>query len=111
MVTFRDPVRAVLRAWGKLWGDVPVVVEYDPSLRRRLFWGGWGVTIFPDDGSTPVVRLSTELRVRHVPEILAHELAHVVAGPEAGHGRLWEAAFEDLRREYLRILDLEEVGL
>lgn len=36
---------------------------------------------------------------------LAHELAHVAVGYEAGHDESWEAAYEAIRVEYDRIGD------
>jgi hypothetical protein len=46
--------------------------------------------------------------VNNAVEILAHELAHVVAGFEEGkddHGPAWETAFESIKQEYGRIGD------
>ena len=48
------------------------------------------------------------ISVNNAVEILAHELAHVVAGFEEGkddHGPEWEAAFESIKQEYGRIGD------
>lgn len=48
------------------------------------------------------------ISVNNAVEILAHELAHVVAGFEEGkddHGPAWETAFESIKQEYGRIGD------
>ena len=36
-------------------------------------------------------------------EIIAHEVSHVVAGFEKGHGQEWEDVFEIINQEFNRI--------
>lgn len=63
----------------------------------------YGVTIFPEDGSAPMIFISADLKLSDAVEIFAHELAHVAAGASAGHGEEWDKAFENIFAEYNRI--------
>lgn len=101
MITFEDPFARVLGF---------VVEEYDVDARvcfvdrralPRLSWRlrrAKGATLFPDDGSVPVVMVDARLRrgVQGTLDILAHELAHVVAGPEAEHGPAWARVYGEI---------------
>ena len=65
---------------------------------------GFGATIFNDDGIdiviSPTLRKGKDITFTVATELLAHELAHVIAGYEAGHGELWEKHFERLFELY-----------
>lgn len=66
----------------------------------------YGITTFPaDENEVPLVEISAELTVQDAVEILAHELAHVAAGIDAGHGEAWEKAFHRIHQEYLDRLE------
>ena len=58
-----------------------------------------GCTTYPDDGSLPLVEVAGHIPAGAVPEILAHELAHVAA-PGDEHGPEWKAAFERIYTKY-----------
>ncbi len=107
MIYFDDPMQDIVQAAqvvSRRNGQaIHADIEYDPSVRRFLFWGAVGYTHFPNDGSTPQIRLSPHIPMKHLLEILAHELAHVIAGPDAGHGDVWERAFSEIHEEYNRI--------
>lgn len=52
-----------------------------------------GCTTFPDDGTLPLIEVAGHIPAGAVPEVLAHELAHIVTvGDE--HGPEWKKAFE-----------------
>ena len=55
-----------------------------------------GMTVFPDDGSTPIVWLNIEVPMAYLPTVLAEELAHAVVGADAGHGTEFERVMEEL---------------
>lgn len=61
-----------------------------------------GVTSFNEDGTIDV-DISAKLTVADAVEILAHELAHVAAGENEGHGKKWEQAFDAIHAEFDRI--------
>jgi hypothetical protein len=103
MIEFSDPFERVLSFAQKLWG-IEAKVEFvaPQELDTYRWWKFWhepkGQTFFPDDGSTPVISINGKLRrgVQGTLDILAHELAHVAAGTEAGHGPEWEAAYREI---------------
>ena len=64
-----------------------------------------GLTLCPDDGGEPVIYVSAELPFYNVVEIVAHEMAHVIAGQDAGHSDEWEQAFSDIHMLYGAIYD------
>ena len=65
----------------------------------------YGLTIFPDDGSTPIVCISAEAPISAAPELLAHELAHVATPEDTEHGESWSAASEAIFKKYNELLD------
>lgn len=72
-----DPTAIVARAFSELYPGVEYVAQYVPDLRDETNGTAYGLTIFPDDGSTPIVCISAEAPISAAPELLAHELAHV----------------------------------
>lgn len=64
--------------------------------------GPYGQTLWPDDGGRVVVQVAVGIPLEAVVEVMAHELAHVVAGADAEHGQEWEAAFDAIHRAYCR---------
>ncbi len=101
-----DPFVVLLAAVQNLYPEIECEIQLDPTIKKpfKLFgkrlWGHCGCTLFPDDGGIPQIRLSSNIPYFAVVEILAHELAHVVAGIDAGHGEEWEEAFKKIHAEY-----------
>lgn len=89
-----DPTAIVARAFSELYPGVEYVAQYVPDLRDETNGTAYGLTIFPDDGSTPIVCISAEAPISAAPELLAHELAHVATPEDTEHGESWSAASE-----------------
>ncbi|MEF2552005.1 hypothetical protein VQ042_11640 [Aurantimonas sp. A2-1-M11] len=62
--------------------------------------GPYGETFYPDDGGRAVVTVAVGIPMEAVIEVMAHELAHVAAGIDAGHGPVWDAAFSKIHEAY-----------
>ncbi len=61
----------------------------------------FGCTIFPEEeGEKITVEIHYSLSIENATEVLAHELAHVIAGQEAEHNEEWEKAFTDLNNKF-----------
>lgn len=83
-----------------------IMDEYYPDVDCEVLFGKqmtdgkehFGCTLFPDDGSTPIVEIYPSLSVSDATEVLAHELAHVIAGEEAEHGEEWDKVFHTIHR-------------
>lgn len=99
-----DPPAIVARAFRELYPKAEYIAQLVPDLRDETGATVYGETLFPDDGSTPVISISAEAPISAAPELLAHELAHVVAGKDAGHGPEWEAVEEAIFQKYNEIL-------
>ena len=69
-----DPTAIVARAFSELYPGIEYVVQYVPDLRDETNGTAYGLTIFPDDGSTPIVCISAEAPISAAPELLAHSL-------------------------------------
>ena len=65
---------------------------------------GFAATVWNDDGIniviSPKIKRGKDITFTVATELLAHELAHVVAGYEAGHNDLWEKHFYRLYELY-----------
>lgn len=94
-----DPTAIVARAFSELYPGVEYVAQYVPDLRDETNGTAYGLTIFPDDGSTPIVCISAEAPISAAPELLAHELAHVATPEDTEHGESWSAAIGNVIEE------------
>lgn len=103
-IHFHDPIDLMLRCYQRLWPDGrDVEIFLVPAASRAespLPEGALGVTSAMSDGPWGVF-IVAEQTVEQLLDILAHELAHVVAGPEAEHGSDWMRALEQLRAAWL----------
>lgn len=81
-----DPTPFVFKAFDDLFPDLAANIQLNPEL------DGAACTTFPDDGGTPLIDVSADIPISALPEILAHELAHV-AKPEDEHDPEWQKAF------------------
>jgi hypothetical protein len=95
-----DPTAIVALAFRELYPRLEYYAQYVPGLEDEEGKPAYGLTIFPDDGSTPIVCISAEVPISAGPELLAHELAHVAAGEAVEHGPEWKAAEEAIFQKY-----------
>jgi len=103
VIEFADPFERLLTFAYATWSITAKVQFVSPQeLDSYRWWKPWhepkGETFFPDDDSTPIISINGKLKrgVQGTLDILAHELAHVVAGTEAEHGPEWKTAYGDL---------------
>jgi hypothetical protein len=85
MKFLNNPFDIVIQATKELYGDIDTDIQFDDRIKFFKFglfrYGNHcGETIFPYNNSTPLINISTNIPFNRMPEILAHELAHVVAG-------------------------------
>ena len=84
---------------------IKYVAQYVPDLRDETNGTAYGLTIFPDDGSAPIVCISAEAPISAAPELLAHELAHVATPEDTEHGESWSTASEAIFKKYNELLE------
>lgn len=99
MITITNPISMVLDAATACFPDIDCDVEFTVAPEQ----GPYGQTFWPDDGGRTRVQVAVGIPFEAVLEVLAHELAHVAAGADAGHGPAWEDAFKRIHVEYNRI--------
>lgn len=104
MKIINNPFDLVMQAVNELYPGTEALIQFNPEL-RGIEDGECGCTTFPDDGSVPVVDISANIPFWAAIEILAHELAHVVAGPADDHGNEWQAAFTAIHRKYSELAE------
>lgn len=91
---YNDPFKKLIDVVKKLYGNLPCVVSFDILKKHH------GVCFLSDNGKYLDVRVSAKLPVRHAIEVMAHELAHVVGGPN--HGPRWKKVFSRIHKEYMK---------
>ncbi|GIO39313.1 hypothetical protein J41TS12_41740 [Paenibacillus antibioticophila] len=110
-----DIFSAVIVAAKVLYPDIDALIHWDPTLsgdglkdkllRIATFQRPrFGYTLFPDDRSTSIIGISPHIKVTAAAEVLAHELAHVAAGQDAGHGEDWANAFSAIHKRANEIM-------
>ena len=123
-ITIYDPIQIVLQATKEAGYNPKCHIQYSDEIRGRFnilkpirlllqnydfriirIFGEWGLTFWPDDNSGVIVEISSHLKVMHIPEVLAHELAHVISGYDAGHGERWKDVFDKIHEKYCEIIE------
>ena len=66
-----DPSAIVARAFAELYPGIDYHAQFVPDLCDESGNRAFGLTIFPDDGSTPIVCISAEAPASAAPELLA----------------------------------------
>lgn len=98
MIKIFDPIKIIEDIFNRLYPEKECRIDFVTELHKKT--GAWGETCWPKDGGLPIVQIEVEIVFQGFVEILAHELAHVVAGYEAGHGEKWKSVFDKLHKEY-----------
>jgi hypothetical protein len=96
-----EPFTSILQAAEELKPGLKVTIQFDPSIwffkLGFLKLGHCGETWFHNDGSEPAIFISVNIPFKHVPEILVHELAHVIVGnTTCKHDKVWKDTFHNL---------------
>ena len=101
VVFINDPFHVVYQAFKELYPDKECEILFDYNVETTdTHERVKGVTIFPDDGSIPQIRIDCEQTIDQISGILAHELAHVALGkPE------WDDRELDHGEEFEKTLD------
>lgn len=101
VVFINDPFHVVYQAFKELYPDKECEIMFDYNVETTdTHERVKGVTIFPDDGSIPQIRIDCEQTIDQISGILAHELAHVALGkPE------WDDRELDHGEDFEKVLD------
>lgn len=114
MKFINNPFDIVIKAVDELYPNTRAWIQFNPNIKPRkfLWWrfGCCGCTTFPEKGDiqVPIIDISTNIPFEAMLEILAHELAHVVAGVDAKHNKGWEEVFHNINIKYYDILNRKD---
>jgi hypothetical protein len=102
-----DPMAEIIKAAEFLYPSLDVEI-YVGAFDEEESDAPLGRTVWPDDGSPVYITISLDCPLCAMPEIMAHEIAHVVAGIDAEHGDAWEAEFSRIHEQYGK--QMEQLG-
>lgn len=94
--SYFDPFGMLLVVFEELYPEHDCEVHWAEGLKEQE--DVWGETNF--DGEIPVVTVDVSCPVQGAVEIMAHELAHVVAGYDEEHGEKWQEVFRKIHEKY-----------
>lgn len=101
VVFVNDPFHVVYQAFKELYPDKECEILFDYNVETTdTHERVKGVTIFPDDGSIPQIRIDCEQTIDQISGILAHELAHVALGKPK-----WDDRELDHGEDFEKVLD------
>jgi hypothetical protein len=92
-----NAIEIVLQAANELHPNLEADIQFAPVEE------GYACTTFPDDGGRPLIDIGLHAPIEAVPELIAHEIAHVVAGKDAEHGDKWDCEFGKIQKKYEEI--------
>lgn len=96
MIKYIDPVKKLISIFEKGHPDINAQVDFVTGIDHKKFLGE---TCFADDGKI-YVQVSINQTMIQIVDVLAHELAHVGAGPAADHGEKWQLEYDELNRRF-----------
>jgi len=100
-VVFYNPLQSIIDAAIKVSPDIDCIIQFDPRMGNGENAPPYGETAFDTDAT--IVSINGNIPISVSLEILAHELAHVIARENADHGDKWEATFQGILNEYNRM--------
>ena len=95
----------VLQAVYELYPGFDVSISFLPEEEFAKYVKdstAYGVTLF-EVNLPPLILVNAMTPAMHCVEIIAHEVAHVVAGLRAGHGKKWWKEFENIYEKYCEL--------
>lgn len=97
-----NPLSMVIEVANELWPDIEAKINWvsqiEPPPDGETVYGR---TTYPDDGGAPVIDIVVNLPLEAACEVLAHEIAHVVAGADEDHGPVWEDASDLIHERFI----------
>lgn len=97
-----NPISAVIQICEFLYPELDVELQFVVGLTEETDGEAFAETFWPSDGSTPVISVDVEVPLIGIVELIAHEFAHVVVGPDCDedHGQEWEEVFERINQTF-----------
>lgn len=99
-----DPSAIVALAFSSLYPETKYTAQMVEKLEDENGQEVYGCTYFDEDHKEiPLIEVSGQTPASAVPEIFAHELAHIVTND--GHGQSWDQVFEDILNKYTELCE------
>lgn len=99
-----NPFALIAEITEKLWPEIDCNVCF-ANTEHFQNNGAKALTSFPNDGGKPEICISPNVPFGATVELLAHELSHVIAGKDEGHGPKWESVFSKIHEEYEKYVE------
>lgn len=108
-----NPFNLILDVCNKLYPDTKAQIIFSPPGDFETMVKEYnvplddeelpcGFTFFPDDDTQPLIVINSDIPCHAAIEIISHEIAHVIAGYDAGHGGLWQVEFDKIHQAYCK---------
>jgi Zn-dependent peptidase ImmA (M78 family) len=97
-VQFYNPLQDIIDCAEKIAPNIECIVQFDPTMGEGENKAPYGETCFDEENT--IISINGNIPISISLEILAHELAHVIAGEADEHGDKWESAFQAILEEY-----------
>lgn len=94
-----DPFYVLDKIFRELYPDKDYIAQLAPRIEDENGEEVFGETCFPESG-LPVITISTRLTINDAIEVFAHELAHIAATLEVGHGAVWDEIETELQERF-----------
>lgn len=99
MIEYSDPFNRLIKiAQKKLSISDKITIQFHPEISVNGE-PPFGETI-EESACSYVINIAATLPVFAAVEIMAHELAHVIAGIDNEHNDIWDSIFSDLQKEF-----------
>ncbi|PWC89800.1 hypothetical protein TSH100_03955 [Azospirillum sp. TSH100] len=110
MIRYKEPVSGLIQCALGEFPSLSVKVMLVAGMADQE--GAWGQTWWPDAsgelhpdweaGIDALIQIDGGAPYYAIPDILAHELAHAVAGPDGGHGDVFADAYLRIHKAFCR---------
>jgi len=111
--TMIETCNEMFRNGGFIEQDVNIKIISDREMNQhgkvpkgKVFLSG--MIVFRE-GQNPEILINDLVAMMHMPEVIAHEMAHAIAGANAGHGEFFEAAFGAIMVAYKKTKAMRSV--
>jgi len=92
-----NPITSIIECAESLYPDLNCCIYWDSELDHEQ--EGYGFCEWVEN-EPPRIAISTQLEVENTIEIIAHEIAHAVAGEHNDHNEIWEEVFQKIRNKW-----------
>lgn len=106
MAKFVDsPLDILVGVYNREYGKPVDIFIIDRETVESYEKGAKGVTFFDEDDKAVEIVISADQTLMQILDVIAHELAHTIAGFEAGHNEEFKKVYQNLNRLYTKEIE------